>query len=218
MELEQDYIDWACKELGEVVVATKVPFGDQNIVFKIQSLEGGYFLKIGEDLKEERKRLEWLKDKQPVPRIIATTTIAGKDALLLSAIEGANLKSVAKDLGIDKVIIVLVDALLRFHDTNINDCPFGVKTDGAVLVHGDASLPNFIVNNGELSGYIDLEDTRMDNRDVDLAAAVWSLQYNFGPGFGMSFLEKYGVVNPTEEMVERLHLQYEKMIEDWDIK
>lgn len=75
-----------------------------------------------------------------------------------------------------------------------------------------------MVNDGKLSGYIDLEDMRIDKKEVDLAAGVWSLQYNFGPGLGIQFLNKYGVKNPTYEMVQQLHQQYEKMMEAWDLK
>ena len=135
----------------------------------------------------------------------------------LSAIEGENLKSIAHELGIEKVIDILVGALHRFHGTDIKECPFGTQQEDNVLVHGDACLPNFIIKDGELSGYIDLKDMRIDKKEVDLAAGVWSLQYNFGPGLGIIFLEKYGVENPTEEMVENLRLQYETVIEDWGL-
>src|SRR5580698_400865 len=204
MELEKSFITWAETQVGKAASVEKVPFGDQNIVYKIQTSKEEYFLKIGRGLDKERERLEWLKDRQPVPKVIALTTVDTHDSLLLSAIPGVNLKSAAENLDIHAVIAILVDALQRFHRTDIQDCPFGIKTEGAVLVHGDACLPNFIVNDGVLSGYIDLEDTRMGDRNIDLAASVWSLQYNFGPGFGTLFLTTYGVENPTEEMAERL--------------
>jgi aminoglycoside phosphotransferase len=42
-------------------------------------------------------------------------------------------------------------------------------------VHGDACLPNFV---------------RIDSPEIDLAAAVWSLDHNLGPGFGGAFLRE----------------------------
>jgi aminoglycoside phosphotransferase len=218
MESEQEFIDWATKELGENVSATKQEYGDQNVVFKLQSSQATYFLKTGKGLENERERLQWIADKQPVPNVLGFTQIGDTSGLLLSAMEGTNLKSAAQSLGPDKVIDILIIALQKFHQTDIKDCPFGESGEGKVLVHGDACLPNFMVNDGKLSGYIDLEDMRIDKREVDLAAGVWSLQYNFGPGLGIPFLSKYGVESPTEEMVQQLHQQYERMMEEWDSK
>jgi kanamycin kinase len=214
---QEQFIEWATQELGGDVSVTKEAYGDQSRVFKLTSPKGNYFLKIGEGLEKEKLHLEWLKGKQPVPNVIGFKNIGDTDALLLSAIEGENLKSVAHELGLEKVINILVEALHKFHSTDITDCPFGTNGEDKVLVHGDACLPNFIIKDNKLSGYIDLKDMRIDKKEVDLAAAVWSLQYNFGPGLGITFLEKYGVKNPTEEMVEHLRLQYEKAIEEWGL-
>ena len=46
---------------------------------------------------------------------------------------------------------------------------------------------------------------------VDFSAAIWSLQYNLGSGYGGMFLKKYGVENVSDEMVEKLRLKYEDM-------
>lgn len=215
--MEEQFTEWATQELGGNVSVTKEAYGDQSSVYKLTTPKGNYFLKIGEGLEKEKLHLEWLKGKQPVPVVVGFKNIEDTGALLLSAIEGENLKSIAHELGLEKVINILVEALHRFHGTDIKDCPFGTQQEDNVLVHGDACLPNFIIKDGELSGYIDLKDMRIDKKEVDLAAGVWSLQYNFGQGLGITFLEKYGVKNPTKEMVEGLRLQYEKAIEDWGL-
>ncbi len=87
------------------------------------------------------------------------------------------------------------------------DWPFGGC--GSVLVHGDACLPNFLFSAEQLSGYIDVGNMALGEPEVDLAAAVWSLQYNLGHGYGLEFLSKYGVEQPDEEEVERLRQLYE---------
>ncbi len=216
--MENELIDWAKKELGGDIVVEKEATGDQNVVYKLQSSEGIYFLKIGSGLNKEVERLQWLEGKQPVPKVRAFINKGDIDGLLLSAVEGTNLKNVCHELGVEKTIDILVSALQKLHETNIENCPFGTKGEGRVLVHGDACLPNFIVKNGELAGYIDLEDMRMDSSDVDLAAGVWSLRYNLGPGHGIPFLAKYGIESPTEELEERLHAQYEQMQEEWGLQ
>ena len=216
--MEQVFLTWAEKKLGGISSATKELVGDQNIVYRLQSPKGTCFLKIGKGLEKEWKRLLWVASKQPVPQILGFKEVEGVSALLLSGIEGTNLKSAGQELGIEKIIDILASALRRFHSTDITHCPFGVSGKGKVLVHGDACLPNIMVSNGKLSGYIDLEDMRIDDKEVDLAAGVWSLQFNFGPGFGIQFLQKYGIENPSEEMVRQLHQRYEDMKKAWGLE
>ena len=44
--------------------------------------------------------------------------------------------------------------------------------------------------------------------EVDLSAAVRSLQYNLGPGFGRAFLTAYGRPDATDRDVDRLWSMY----------
>ena len=41
-----------------------------------------------------------------------------------------------------------------------------------------------------------------------LAASVWTLQYNYGPGFGREFLDAYGASPMTDVEIERLRRRY----------
>ncbi|MDP3957348.1 MAG: phosphotransferase [bacterium] len=162
-------------------------------------------------MEKERERLEWLNGELPTPKVVGFTKIDDKDALLLSAIEGKNLAALCKEWSPEKVVDKLAEAVQQFHATDPQDCPFGTFEAGRVLVHGDACLPNFIFHGDNFSGYIDLGDLRVANTEVDLCAAVWSLQYNLGAGYGGMFLKKYGRENVTDELVERLRLKYEDM-------
>ena len=47
-----------------------------------------------------------------------------------------------------------------------------------VLIHGDACLPNLIVKDSRLAGFIDLGNGGLGDRHVDLFWAVWSLWFN----------------------------------------
>jgi aminoglycoside phosphotransferase len=205
----QDFIIWAEKQLGTPVIASKAPHGDEGVVYRLETVRDIFFLKIASKLINERDRLLWLAGRLPVPQVIDFTHIKDNDALLLSAIEGSDLRTLAKIWEPNQVIDSLVDTLHRFHATDSKDCPFGSMGLNKVLVHGDACLSNFIFNGNSFSGYIDLGALRIDNPEVDLAAAVWSLQYNLGPGYGALFLRKYGIKEGTEELAERLKLQYE---------
>ena len=216
--MEQPFIDWAEKQLGEKPVETKEAHGDQSEGFHLVISTGSYFLKIAPSLVEERKKIDWLAEKLPVPKIVGFTRIGEKDAILMTSIEGLNLAKLRRQWPIEKVIDKLAEALLKFHAVDASDCPFGEAGADKVLVHGDACLPNFIFKDEVLSGYIDLGDMRVDYKEADLCAAIWSLQFNLGAGYGIKFLERYGVENVTEEMVEKLRLQYEDVMEKWGLK
>lgn len=215
--MEQPFTQWAQAQLGGDAVVTKEPHGDQSTVYNLVGSSGSYFLKIAPDLKKERDRLAWLDGKLPVPKVIGFTHIKDNDALLLSAVEGVNLAKLKKEWPVNKVISKLAEALRKFHATSTIGCPFGHSGPGKVLVHGDACLPNFIFKGDTFSGYIDLGDMSVDLPEVDFAAAIWSLQYNLGPGYGLEFLKEYGVKNATEEMAERLRLRYEDTQKEWGL-
>ena len=150
---------------------------------------------------KESDKLKWFQGKIPVPEVVGFITNNNSKALLMTAIQGKNLAVLSKVWSAEKVVDKLVDALHKLHSIEIGDWPYDSNDYHKVMVHGDACLSNFIFNNDGLSGYIDLGDAKIDNPEVDLSAAIWSLQYNFGKGYGVQFLEKYGYLNPTEEIV-----------------
>ena len=214
---EQKFINWTKEQLNGVADIVKEDYGDQSKVFKLHGTDGRYFLKVGTKLEKERERLEWLNNKLPVPQVVGFTKIDDKEALLLSAIEGKNLAALSKEWPPEKIVEKLAEALRQFHAVDAKNCPFGKLESGKILVHGDACLPNFIFQGDNFSGYIDLGDLMVASPDVDFSAAIWSLQYNLGSGYGGMFLKKYGVENVTDEMVEKLRLKYEDMQKEWGL-
>lgn len=195
----------------------KEAHGDQSAVFRIRTSSRNYFLKIASDLKREREKLEWLDGRLPVPKIIDSTKIDNKDALLSSALPGKNLAVLCKEWPAEKIVEKLAEVLKKFHSVDVKNCPFGKPGSNKVLISGDACLPNFIFQDEIFSGYIDLGDMKIGNRETDLSAAVWSLQYNLGKGHGLKFLKKYGIENADEDLVEKLRLQYEDMQRKWGL-
>lgn len=205
---EQKIINWARELIGEPVEVVKEEYGDQSQVFRLNTFRDKYFIKIGSGLGKERDSLAWLSNKLPVPNVMGFTTIDNKTALLLSAIEGKNLAALCKTWPAEKLAKNLARAIKQFHLIDCKDCPFGdIKKDN-VLTHGDACLPNFIFEGDKLSGYIDLGGLTVTKAEVDLSAAIWSLQHNLGPGYGKMFLEEYGIENITDGLVESLRSQY----------
>lgn len=214
---EKPYINWAKGQLGEITGVIKEKYGDQSEVFQLRASGINYFLKVGRNLGKEYERLKWLQGKLPVPKVISFTKIDENDALLMSAIEGKNLAEVSKEWHPKKVVDKLVSVLKQFHGVDVKDCPFGIYAEGNVLIHGDACLPNFIFQGDNFSGYIDLGDSTVANPEIDFSAAIWSLQHNFGSGYGGMFLRKYGVENVTDEVIENLRLKYEDMQIEWGL-
>lgn len=64
-----------------------------------------------------------------------------------------------------------------------------------VLLHGDPCLPNVLVMNDELSGFVDLGSAGLGDPRKDLVLALWSLEYNYGTGWGETLLEAYVAVD-----------------------
>ena len=61
------------------------------------------------------------------------------------------------------------------------------------LIHGDYCLPNIILRNWRLSGYIDLGNGGLGDRHIDLLWGVWTLNFNLKTtAWTERFLDAYG--------------------------
>ena len=114
----------------------------------------------------------------------------------------------------DVVVPELGRALRRFHDlVPVAECRWEYPVDGrlagssvlsppaddrptldAVVCHGDACNPNFLLDEAGLCvGYVDLGMLGLGDRWADLAPALLSLGWNFGDGWQPAFLAGYGI-------------------------
>lgn len=63
-----------------------------------------------------------------------------------------------------------------------------------VVCHGDACNPNFLLDaDGRCVAYVDLGRLGVGDRWADLAPALLSLRWNFGPGWESALLGGYGI-------------------------
>jgi aminoglycoside phosphotransferase len=207
---EATYISWAFDRLNAPFpVAKKAWSGDRSTVFEIVSGDARWFLKIGRHLAPECDRLQWLQGRLPTPEVVAYGPVDDQEALLTSAVPGTNLAVLAKRLSPDEIIEMLASALRAFHSVSANDCPFKAYRPGETLVHGDACLPNFMCqDDGMVNGYIDLGEMGVGDIEVDLSAAIWSLQYNLRSDHGVQFLRAYGLPGATDHDARRLRTMY----------
>ncbi|MCE7743083.1 MAG: aminoglycoside 3'-phosphotransferase [Candidatus Heimdallarchaeota archaeon] len=62
-----------------------------------------------------------------------------------------------------------------------------------VFSHGDYCLPNILIRDEQLSGFIDWPYGGVNDRYFDLAAVAWSIGYNYGEEWVESFFNEYGI-------------------------
>lgn len=67
------------------------------------------------------------------------------------------------------------------------------KNEDLVFTHGDYCLPNIIIHENSIGGFIDWGNSGMADRYQDIALMVRSLNSNFGKEWGEVFLEAYGL-------------------------
>ena len=71
--------------------------------------------------------------------------------------------------------------------------------DKLVVCHGDACAPNTLLDeDGRWAGHVDLGLLGVADRWADLAVAIWSAEWNYGPGWDGLLLDAYGVCPDAE--------------------
>ncbi|CAM3315554.1 APH(3') family aminoglycoside O-phosphotransferase [Deinococcus saxicola] len=83
------------------------------------------------------------------------------------------------------------------------------EQEDLVVTHGDACLPNFIVNGEFIEGLIDVGRAGIADRHADLALTHRSLGRNLGPEYAEQFLDLYG-----REFVGPQKLAYYRMLDE----
>lgn len=67
-----------------------------------------------------------------------------------------------------------------------------------VFIHGDYCLPNVMIDEWQISSFIDLGRAGVSDRYHDLAQAVRSVRRNLGAEWVQRFLSEYGIHEPDE--------------------
>jgi len=177
-------------------------------VWRLEGQSGVVYVKRAGDLQDEHDRTVWMAGRLPAPEVLGLFHAFGDDWLLTRAMPGVPLHD--PSLGWDPSIVArrLGEILRDIHAVDATGCTFGRPGKGHVLIHGDYCLPNVLVEDGRLSGLIDLGGAGLGDPQDDLAAGVWTLQNNYGPGHAREFLDAYGWPPMREKSIERLRRRY----------
>jgi kanamycin kinase len=168
------------------------------------------FVKRAADLGPERDRLQWLRGRWPVPEAIGFFHEMGDDWLVTRELRGVPIHLAFQGSQPGAVAKTLGEILRGLHATRTDDCPFGTRKPGNVLIHGDYCLPNVLVEDAKLSALVDVGLAGLGNPEIDLAAGVWTLQYNYGPGHARTFLDAYGWPPMSDQAIEKLRRKYSR--------
>jgi aminoglycoside phosphotransferase len=179
-------------------------------VWKLTGDSGAVYVKQAADLKGERDRLAWLAGRLPVPETVGFVHARGDDWMLTRELPGVPLYHPSLGWEPERVARRFAEILLEIHSTDASGCTFGDSAPGNVLIHGDYCLPNVLVEQGRLVGLVDVGRAGLGDPRDDLAAALWTLHYNFGHGYAPVFLDAYGAPTMTDKEIERLRRRYGK--------
>jgi len=77
-----------------------------------------------------------------------------------------------------------------------------------VVCHGDYCVPNVLIRDWRLAGFVDLGALVIADRWRDIAVALWSVTHNLGPGWEDLFLNSYGIARDPAK-IAYYHLVYD---------
>ena len=160
-----------------------------------------YILKISSNISRLQKEYEkdnWICKYISAPKPIEFIVEDNKAYYLREYLNG-------DILCIDKYInnpLLLVDLLAQanniIHKTIIDEEKYIIDQDYHTLIHGDCCLPNILVKDDKVVGFIDLGDSGIGDPWQDYAWSIWSLEYNLKTN-------KY-----TNLLLEKLNIKFDK--------
>jgi kanamycin kinase len=81
-------------------------------------------------------------------------------------------------------------------------------SEDVVVCHGDYCFPNMLLEDGAVTGYLDLGELGLADRWWDIGVGAWSVTWNVDPSLEPLFCEAYGV-QPDPERIRFYRLMYD---------
>lgn len=193
------------KELIKNYPLTKDDIGrSEDVVYLIDKK---YVLKVSknhERLLKEKQINDYLKGKVPVAESIEFEADNEYSYYLQSYIDGESLISKKYLNNPDFLISILKKAIDLFHSIDASNCLFkNEESEGEIFVHGDLCLPNILVNNDEIVGFIDLGSAGVGDPWMDYAWCIWSFEYNLNSKEHTSKLIKELGIEFNQELFDK---------------
>jgi kanamycin kinase/aminoglycoside 3'-phosphotransferase-2 len=215
----------------------------ESKVFRLESSnDDALYLKTGprsplRPVWEEKRRLEWLYGKLPVPALLLFAEDEGIEYLLMTEIPGKRASDYRDQADLPQIIRQLAAGLRMVHNLEIVECPFdatlgrtiewarqrielglvdendfderylGRKAENLfdevkerspteedlVFTHGDFCLPNIILKDEMVRGFIDVGRAGIADRWQDIALVTRSIRFNYGTEWVNHFFSAYGI-------------------------
>ena len=146
-------------------------------------------------LVDERERMTWAAAWLPVPQVLDHGTDGYDEWLLTTGLPGVNAVDDTPRSDPARLVPLLAAGLRRFHALPVAECPFAGRSGldhrppgrpDPVVCHGDYCLPNVLIDDWSVSGFVDLGELGVADRWDDLTMATWSVTRNLGPGWSSS--------------------------------
>ena len=163
----------------------------------VYTIDNKYILKVSSNVKRlqnEHDKDDWLCKYIVAPKPVLFVVQNDTAYYLRECLEGENLCS-QKYLDRPLVLVnLLVQALQELHSTKVDDKKYCLDANFDTLIHGDFCLPNILVRDDKIVGYIDLGDAGIGDPWCDYAWCIWSLEYNLRTKeYTPLLLEKLGI-------------------------
>ena len=150
-----------------------------DLVYRIGN---DYILKISDNkerLLRERAVNDFLTGKVGVSETVLFVEEAARGFYLKTMLEGDTLVEEKYLRNPRELVRLLAQAMEMLHSIDISACPLrNPDSEGDCFIHGDFCLPNILVKDGQISGFIDTEAGGIGDPWMDYAWCIWSLEYN----------------------------------------
>lgn len=148
---------------------------------KVFSCGNKYILKTSDNvsrLDKEYQKDKWINKYIPSPKPIFFIIENNKAYYLREYLVGENLCGDKYLNNPELLINLLVEAIELLHKTEVIEDKYIIDNEYKTLIHGDFCLPNILVKDNKVVGFIDLGDSGIGDPWRDYAWCIWSLEYN----------------------------------------
>lgn len=149
---------------------------------EVYNINDEYILKVStniDTLLHEKNINDYLLNKANVSKSIFFIVLDNKAYYLKTCLKGENLVNEKYLKDPYKLAKILSKAMKLFHSIDISECNYYSKeSKGNIFTHGDFCLPNILIDENGMIGFIDTTHSGIGDPWIDYAWCIWSYEYN----------------------------------------